>query len=118
MREVAPKTLAHSLSSGSNQGRFIMQDLLFFDDLIRAQAKAERKKIRKETILRENLNFLIELGYKPIQQKAKYHYKDHNLSFYPSTGKYYDDFTKKSGIITDLPRRDKLREVLVASETE
>lgn len=54
----------------------------------------------------ERLNFLIEKGYKPVQQGVWYHFKDGSMNFYPTTCKWFDEESKDRGSFAELP--DKL----------
>lgn len=51
------------------------------------------------------LELLRRKGYEPVVQGVDYHFKDGLLNFWPTTGKYFDEATGKTGIIDDLPEK-------------
>ena len=53
----------------------------------------------------ERMTLIKNRGYKPVQQKVWYHFKDGPMNFYPTTGKYFDEETKEHGLLKDLPSK-------------
>lgn len=72
------------------------------------QEKRLRKQQDKMKRFVSNLEILHKLGYEPKQQKCWYQFKDRNLMFYPTTGSYFDEYTRKKGLIAELPERATL----------
>lgn len=66
------------------------------------------KKLLKAANMERNLKFLAELGYEAKQMKCPWQYKDRNLLFYPTTGTYFDEYTRLKGKIASLPSRNTL----------
>lgn len=67
-----------------------------------------KKKLLKATNMECNLKLLAELGYEAKQMKCPWQYKDRNLLFYPTTGTYFDEYTRLRGKIANLPSRNTL----------
>lgn len=66
------------------------------------------KKLLKAQNKERNLELLNKLGYEATQMKCPYQYKDRNLLFYPTTGTYFDEYTRLTGKIATLPSKSSL----------
>lgn len=60
-------------------------------------------KHKRLLLLEQNIRYLKEHGFNPtVQPGCWFHYKDGPWNFYPTTGKYYNEDTKESGLIAEL----------------